>query len=98
MFEKGDLVETTINNPLYLLLDCEVGTVQSFYFKDSVQYVTVLFPEYGSEQGYTDSSLYEKVETLVEESAQDEADRYEIMEATHFIQTQKIYAQFILDQ
>jgi hypothetical protein len=98
MFVKNDLVLATSNNPLYILLDGEVGVVQGFYVKEDIQYISVLFTEYGSEQGYAPSSLYEKVEVFIEETSQEEEDRHRIIEATHFIQTQKIYAQSILNK
>ena len=99
MLKIGDLVRTTIDNPLDLMMYEEVGTVKDSYFKGTIQHVRVLFPEYGDKQGFILSSLYEKIDGVVNEKWAIKRKKYEeeIMQATHFIQTQKIYAKLILN-
>ena len=58
MFNIGDMVKCLPDNQLYMLLSGETGKVTGAYYIDNSEFISVLFPEYGSEQGYMLASLY----------------------------------------
>lgn len=118
MFNKGDYVKCLPLNPFYSILGGDTGQVTGSYYKGNEQFISVLFNEYGAEQGYVSASLYRNTlftSTTISDIATSSkgvqgdsglqgiqgiagtiSDEYLISSASSLIQTQSIYAQFIL--
>lgn len=97
MFLKDDTVKCLPTNSLYKLVGEETGVVTNQIIKDGTQHISVVFYEYGSEQGLSDASHYE-LTNEINNGSTDIQHEYVILQAANLIKTQQIYAKSMLNK
>jgi hypothetical protein len=99
MYHVGSSVVCLPSNPVFSVVGEEVGVITSSYSTRSSLFISVLFPEYGSEQGSIDSSFYREATTILSDLPfmPEVNDTQLLINTSSFIKMQQILAKNIIE-